>query len=87
MFLTRLGVTAKPPTSRLRALAALLALLFASCNRAAQKPAAPPAVPIVAAVVEKRDVPLEAAAVGHVDPYATVAIRSRVGGPVVRGPL
>jgi membrane fusion protein, multidrug efflux system len=72
------------PMSRLRPLAAILALGVASCGRTAKKPPAPPPVPVVAAPVEKRDVPLEAAAVGHVDPYATVAIRSRVGGPVVR---
>jgi len=77
-------MTPKFPTSRLRPLAAILALGVASCGRTAKKPPAPPPVPVVAAPVEKRDVPLEAAAVGHVDPYATVAIRSRVGGPVVR---
>jgi multidrug efflux system membrane fusion protein len=77
-------MTPKFPTSRLRPLVAILALGVVSCGRAAKKPSAPPPVPIVAAPVEKRDMPLEAAAVGHVDPYATVAIRSRVGGPVVR---
>jgi len=80
------------PTSRLRSLAALLALTLASClasslascGKGAKKPLAPPAVPVLAAAVETRDVPLDASAVGRVDPFATVAVRSRVGGPIVR---
>lgn len=79
------------PTSRLRSTAALLALAFAcclvsslaSCGKA-KKVSAPPAVPVLAAAVETRDVPLDASAVGRVDPFATVAVRSRVGGPIVR---
>jgi multidrug efflux system membrane fusion protein len=80
------------PTSRLRSPAALLALTLASClasslascGKGAKKPLAPPAVPVLAAAVETRDVPLDANAVGRVDPFATVAVRSRVGGPIVR---
>lgn len=80
------------PTSRLRSLAAVLALALASClasslascGKGAKKPLAPPAVPVLAAAVETRDVPLDASAVGRVDPFATVAVRSRVGGPIVR---
>lgn len=80
------------PTSRLRSPAALLALTLASClasslascGKGAKKPSAPLAVPVLAAAVETRDVPLDASAVGRVDPFATVAVRSRVGGPIVR---
>jgi len=79
------------PTSRLRSPAALLALTLASCLVSslascgkAKKVSAPPAVPVLAAAVETRDVPLDASAVGRVDPFATVAVRSRVGGPIVR---
>ena len=80
------------PTSRLRSPAAVLALTLASClasslascGKGAKKPLAPPAVPVLAAAVETRDVPLDASAVGRVDPFATVAVRSRVGGPIVR---
>lgn len=80
------------PTSRLRSPAAFLALTLASClasslascGKGAKKSLAPPAVPVLAAAVETRDVPLDASAVGRVDPFATVAVRSRVGGPIVR---
>jgi multidrug efflux system membrane fusion protein len=61
----------------------LLPLLLVSCGKP-RKASAPPAVPVLAAAVETRDVPLETNAVGRVDPYATVAVRSRVGGPIVR---
>ena len=75
------------PTSRLRSPAAVLALALvcspAACSKA-KKVSAPPAVPVLAAAVETRDVPLDASAVGRVDPFATVAVRSRVGGPIVR---
>ena len=83
-------MTPKFPTSPLGSMAALLALAsilspaLASCGKGTKKPSAPPAVPVLAAAVETRDVPLEANAVGRVDPYATVAVRSRVGGPIVR---
>ena len=80
-------MTPRFPTSRLRPPAALLALALAlplvSCAKAKKAPAPPP-VPVLAAAVEARDVPLDANAVGRVDPFATVAVRSRVGGPIVR---
>ncbi|MDL2718843.1 MAG: efflux RND transporter periplasmic adaptor subunit, partial [Acidobacteriota bacterium] len=76
-------MTPRFPTYRLRPAALLLALAIASCAKA-KKPSAPPAVPVLAAAVETRDVPLDANAVGRVDPFATVAVRSRVGGPIVK---
>ncbi|MEO8584958.1 MAG: efflux RND transporter periplasmic adaptor subunit [Acidobacteriota bacterium] len=74
------------PKSRLLSLGAAAALgaCLASCGKGAKKPGAPPAVPVTAAAVEAREVPLEASAVGRVDPFSTVAVRSRVGGPIVR---
>jgi multidrug efflux system membrane fusion protein len=61
-----------------------LAAVLAGCTRAARTPAVPPAVPVTAATVEKRDVPLEVTAVGHVDAYSNVAVRTRVGGEVTK---
>ncbi|HEX2800114.1 MAG TPA: efflux RND transporter periplasmic adaptor subunit, partial [Thermoanaerobaculia bacterium] len=68
----------------LRPLAALVSivLLAASCGAKDKKAAAPPGLPVTAGVVEKKDVPLEAVAVGHVDAFSTVAVRTRVGGEV-----
>jgi multidrug efflux system membrane fusion protein len=69
---------------KLRRLAALVSVVFlaASCGAKDKKSAAPPGIPVTAGVVEKKDVPLEAVAVGHVDPFSTVAVRTRVGGEV-----
>ena len=69
---------------KLRGLAALVSIVFlaASCGVKDKKAAAPPGIPVTAGVVEKKDVPLEAVAVGHVDAFSTVAVRTRVGGEV-----
>ncbi|HEY7112677.1 MAG TPA: efflux RND transporter periplasmic adaptor subunit [Thermoanaerobaculia bacterium] len=57
------------------------ALAGAAC---AGKGGAPPkeTVPVVAATVETRTVPLEVQAIGHVDPLSTVAVKTRVGGEI-----
>jgi multidrug efflux system membrane fusion protein len=72
-----------------RALAVLaLALLAAGCSdagpNAQPRPAAPPAVPVSATTVERMAVPLQVAAVGTVQAYTTVAVKSQVAGQVVR---
>ena len=69
---------------KVRRLAALVSIAFlaASCGAKDKKPAAPSGLPVTAGVVEKKDVPLEAVAVGHVDAFSTVAVRTRVGGEV-----
>lgn len=59
-------------------------LLAISCGAKEKKAAAPPALPVTAGVVEKKDVPLEAVAVGHVEAFSTVAVRTRVGGEVTK---
>ena len=64
--------------------ALLLTASLGGCSRAERKPSAPPAVPVAAAAVEKMDVPLEVTAVGHVDAYSNVAVRTRVGGEVTK---
>ena len=63
---------------------AALAAALSGCTRAERRPPAPPSVPVTAAPVEKMDVPLEVTAVGHVDAYSNVAVRTRVGGEVTR---
>jgi membrane fusion protein, multidrug efflux system len=68
---------------------ALLAatLSWAGCSdRAggAQTPAAPAPVPVGAATVERRTVPLQVTAVGNVQAYTTVAVKSQVAGQIVK---
>ncbi|HTO75348.1 MAG TPA: efflux RND transporter periplasmic adaptor subunit [Thermoanaerobaculia bacterium] len=57
------------------------ALAGAAC---AGKGGAPPkeTVPVTAATVETRTVPLEVQAIGHVEPLATVAVKTRIGGEI-----
>ena len=62
----------------------LLAAALGACTRAEQKAAGPPVFPVTAATAEKMDVPLEVTAVGHVDAYSNVAVRTRVGGEVTK---
>lgn len=76
---------------RIAAAAPLLLLLpmLGGCNggssQADAKPASgPPAVPVLTAAVASKTVPLEVHAFGNVEPYASVTIKSRVDGQIVR---
>jgi membrane fusion protein, multidrug efflux system len=64
--------------------ALVLAAALAACTRAERQASGPPTVPVTAALVERMDVPLEVTAVGRVDAFSTVAVRTRVGGEVTR---
>jgi membrane fusion protein, multidrug efflux system len=75
-----------PKTSWLsRAFPVLLAacLLLTSCSNEKQTPP-PPAVPVLAATVVQKTVPVELKAIGNVEAYSTVNIKSRVGGQLVK---
>ena len=60
--------------------------LLASCSErnASGKPGPPPGVPVTAATVIQRDVPLEVQAIGTVQAYSSVTIMSQVDGQVSR---
>ncbi len=74
--------------SALALCAALLAV--AACSRSegdgdkAKAAARPPAVPVTAAVVEVRDVPVQIQAIGNVQALATVSVYSLVGGQIFK---
>jgi multidrug efflux system membrane fusion protein len=76
----------------MRRVAAALAVLAAAlavgaCSDrggAATGPAAPPAVPVGVAGVEQRIVPLQATAVGNVQAYTTVGVKSQIAGQIVQ---
>ena len=70
------------PTAFLAFLLAIL-LSFAACSGEKQKPPAP-AVPVLVAPVTERDVPMDLKAIGNVEAYATVAIKSRLAGQLVQ---
>ena len=66
--------------------AAALVLAFASaCSKKdARAGATPEAAPVTVASVARQDVPVEVRAIGHVEPFTTVALKARVGGQVIR---
>ncbi len=75
------------PAVRSRAVrAAALALpiaaivLLAACGSGKQQRQAPPAVPVTAAKVVQKTVPVTFRAIGHVEAIATVAVKARIGG-------
>jgi outer membrane protein TolC/biotin carboxyl carrier protein len=59
-----------------------LALVVSACRK--DPTPVQPAVPVTAAVAERRDVPFELAATGTVEPIQTVAVQPQVSGPIVR---
>jgi len=65
-------------------LAALLTLLLATSGCSAKKAGAPPPVPVLAAAVEVKPIPLLLSAVGTVEPIESVAVKAQVGGVVTR---
>ena len=64
----------------------LCLLLIPSCSR--EKPGPPPArsmvVPVIVAPVATKTVPVQMNAIGNVEAYSTVSIRSRVSGELLR---
>lgn len=64
--------------------AALAAGACSDRGGAATGPAAPPPVPVGVAGVEQRIVPLEATAVGNVQAYTSVGVKSQIAGQIVQ---
>jgi membrane fusion protein, multidrug efflux system len=63
------------------ALAFAAALLLSGCSQK-QPPAAREAIPVMATTVAQQDVPLQVKAIGTVEAYSTVAVRSNVTGEI-----
>ncbi|HEV8385329.1 MAG TPA: efflux RND transporter periplasmic adaptor subunit [Candidatus Acidoferrales bacterium] len=69
-------------------LAALIALaVLAGCSSKSAQSAgpgsAPPAVPVVVATVEQKNVPLQLQAIGRVETFSTVSLKSQVNGEIL----
>lgn len=69
---------------RLLAPALSLLLSLAACSAQEQKPKEKPAAPVNVAEVRLADLPVELHAIGNVEPYATVSVKSMVAGTVTR---
>ncbi len=66
-----------------RVLLLALLVLAAACSGEKDKPALPP-VPVLVAKVEEKTVPVELKAIGNAEAYASVAIKARIGGQLVK---
>lgn len=69
------------------AVISLLIAMLAGCsgkNSGAAEKSAGGAVPVVVAPVVKKTMPLRIQAIGNVEPYATVAVKARVDGQIVK---
>ena len=67
--------------TRLTTILLLLAALFvSSCSKAKQPP--PRVVPVVAETADRKNVPLQVKAIGNVEAYNTVTIKSQVNGEI-----
>ena len=56
---------------------------LAGCSTQKAQSAAPVAVPVTVATVQQKTVPLQVRAIGQVEPYSTVEIKSHVAGQLV----
>lgn len=67
-------------------LAAGFTLIFmtSSCKKKDRKQMGMPPAPVVAAVAEKRDMPVQISVIGTVEPSSTVAVKAQVGGTLMK---
>jgi multidrug efflux system membrane fusion protein len=59
-------------------------LFFVACTAKKEKPKAKPAVPVKVAQAVQKDVPVQVKAIGNIEAYTTVAIKSQVNGQIAR---
>ncbi|MDD5284359.1 MAG: efflux RND transporter periplasmic adaptor subunit [Desulfuromonadaceae bacterium] len=70
-------------TSIILAISVVL-LFFAACTSIKEKPKAKPPVPVKLTQVLQKDVPIQIKAIGNIEAYTTVAIKSQVSGQISR---
>ena len=83
------GVEHSHPRFQISSLGALLLLtclgLLAGCSEVkSQQPKAKEALPVSVSTVQEKTVPVQLRTIGRVEAYATVAIKTRVGGEITR---
>ena len=70
-------------TSMLRAVS-LVFFLCSACTPAKEKPKVKPPVPVKVAQAQQKNVPSQIRAIGNIEAFTTVAIKSQVGGQIAR---
>jgi multidrug efflux system membrane fusion protein len=63
---------------------AAIASLMTACGKTKAGPPMDPAAPVVVATAEQRDVPVEVKAVGTVEAYSNVQVKSMIAGEITR---
>jgi multidrug efflux system membrane fusion protein len=58
----------------------MLPVLIAACSKAKQPP--PRVVPVIAEAADRKDMPLQVKAIGNVEAYNTVSVKSQVNGEI-----
>jgi len=59
-------------------------LLCVACSPKKEKPKAKPPVPVKVAQAQQKDVPVQVKAIGNIEAFTTVAIKSQVNGQIAR---
>lgn len=62
----------------------ILCLVLVSCVKKKEPPRPKPPVPVGVVVAEQRNVPVQLAAIGNVEAYSTVGVKSQISGTIVR---
>ncbi|BCG45327.1 RND efflux system, membrane fusion protein [Citrifermentans bremense] len=76
-----------PATSRrfVQAVGLVTVLLsLSACSTKKEKPKAKPAVPVAVATAARKDVPVQLKAIGNIEPFNSVAIKSQVNGQIAK---
>lgn len=58
----------------------IIAVILTSCAREEKKAVPPPGAPVTATAAVKKDVPVELEAIGEVEAYSTVSVKSMING-------
>jgi multidrug efflux system membrane fusion protein len=59
-------------------------LLCTACTAKKEKPRAKPLVPVKVALAAQRDMPVQVKAIGNIEAFTSVAIKSQVNGQIAR---
>lgn len=65
-------------------LSILLITILPACSRGKSQPPKKQAVPVTAATVVQKTVPVQLSAIGNVEAYSTVSVKSQIGGVLTR---